>query len=214
MIIGVSGIINSGKNTIATHLIENYGFKKDSFAATLKDVCSCVFGWSRELLEGDTLESRKWREEIDIWWANKLSIPEFSPRYALQHIGTDLFRNHFNSEIWHTSMENRICKNPEQNYVISDIRFSNEVNFVRNHGGILIRVYRGESPEWYEIASLAVAGDFASETIMKNTYSDVHYSEWACAGTEYDYVINNNSTIDIVKTQIDKIMKEISENTT
>ena len=75
MIIGFVGLIGSGKDTAADYLVNNRGFKRDSFAAPLKDAVANVFGWDRQLLEGATAESRHWREQTDLWWASRLGIP-------------------------------------------------------------------------------------------------------------------------------------------
>ena len=56
MIIGITGLIGSGKDTVAKLFVER-GCTQDSFAAPLKDVCSSIFGWDRTMLEGDTVES-------------------------------------------------------------------------------------------------------------------------------------------------------------
>ena len=98
-IIAICGFQGAGKDTLANILIEKYGFVKLSFAGSVKDVASCIFGWDREMLEGTTQESRKQREVIDEWWAKRLNIPHLTPRWVLQNFGTDLFRNHFHPEI-------------------------------------------------------------------------------------------------------------------
>lgn len=108
MIIGICGFQGAGKDTMANILIEKYGFIKFSYASMLKDVISILFGWSRELLEGDTSESRIWRETVDIWWSTKLDIPQLTPRMIMQKIGTDLFRKHFNENIWIYIVEKKI----------------------------------------------------------------------------------------------------------
>ena len=81
-IISISGLIGSGKDTIAEYLINNHGFKKDSFAATLKDAVAAMFGWDRAMLEGATPETRALREQVDQWWANRLGIPHLTPRWV------------------------------------------------------------------------------------------------------------------------------------
>jgi len=52
MIIGICGFIGCGKDTVADHLTNEHGFRRESFAGTLKDAVSVVFGWDREMLEG------------------------------------------------------------------------------------------------------------------------------------------------------------------
>lgn len=195
MLIGILGHISAGKGVVSDNLVQNHNFKKDSFAHSLKDSCSVIFDWPRELLEGDTVESRNWREEIDPWWATKLNIDNFSPRLALQLIGTDALRNHFHPDIWLLSLENRLRQNPTNNVVIADARFPNEIEMIRRVGGKLIRVDRGEEPSWVRVATLANTGDKRAISIMETLYAGVHRSEWAWAGTKPDIIINNNGTL-------------------
>ena len=107
-IIGFAGLIGSGKNTAAAYLIEQHGYIGLSFAGAVKDCLSVIFHWDRELLEGNTQESRRWRETVDSYWTKKLEIPYFTPRYAMQNVGTDLFRNKFNDNFWVYSLEKKI----------------------------------------------------------------------------------------------------------
>ncbi len=67
MIIGICGLISSGKGTVADILVEKHNFIKLSFADKLKDGVATVFGWDRAMLEGDTVESRKWLEQFDMF---------------------------------------------------------------------------------------------------------------------------------------------------
>ena len=87
-IVAICGFIGSGKNTAADYLVSDCKFVRASFASSLKDAVSSVFGWDRELLEGITEESRLWRENVDIWWSERLNIPNLTPRWVLQHWGT------------------------------------------------------------------------------------------------------------------------------
>lgn len=208
MIFGISGFIGSGKGTVATYLTDHHGFRKDSFAASLKDVCSAIFGWPRDLLEGETVESRAWREQVDEWWSSKLNIPNFSPRSALQLVGTNALRNNLSEELWTSSLENRIRKNPSQHVVISDVRFPNEVKFIQDQGGIMIRVKRGPDPEWYPYAKMANAGNHFAKSVMSKTYASVHQSEWAWAGTKFDFEINN-TTFDSLFDEVTKAVNSV-----
>ena len=99
MIIGICGLIGSGKGTVADILVEHHNFKKLSFADKLKDGVSAVFGWDRQMLEGDNDESRKWREEKDRFWSKETG-KTITPRLILQLFGTDCMRNGFFDGVW------------------------------------------------------------------------------------------------------------------
>ena len=72
MIIGICGLIGSGKDTIADHLVDDHSFVKLSFADKLKDSVATMFDWNRDLLDGKTEQSRKWREQMDPFWSMEL----------------------------------------------------------------------------------------------------------------------------------------------
>ena len=128
MIVGVCGLISSGKGTVADILVNEHGFKKLSFADSLKDAVAAVFNWPRYLLEGDTEASREWRERVDPWWAERLGIPNLTPRLILQQWGTEVCRDSFHNDIWIHSLA---AKLGDGNYVIPDTRFPNEIEMIQ-----------------------------------------------------------------------------------
>lgn len=204
MIIGFVGFIGSGKDTAADYLVNFHEFRRDSFANTLKDAVACVFGWDRTLLEGRTKEAREWREQVDTWWAKRLNMPKLTPRWVLQYWGTDVLRNSFHDDIWIASLENKMRKTRD-NIVISDVRFPNEIQAIHNAGGLVVRVKRGQDPEWYEDAANMNAGPqnmswAISKMRMENL--KIHPSETAWVGGNIDITIENNSTIDDLFSQI------------
>lgn len=195
-IIGIVGFIGSGKDTVANLFVDKASCIHDSFASPLKDLCATVFGWPRHLIDGDTVESRDFRETADIFWSKKTGIPNFTPRLALQLIGTEVMREHFHTDIWIDSLEYRLRANGESKcIVVSDARFRNELDLVKSLGGHIIWVQRGELPEWHETASLAHE-NVISRKIMKTQYKDIHESEWNWVGYPVDYVIKNNGSLD------------------
>lgn len=210
MIIGILGYIGSGKGTVASYLANEYGFRQDSFAGSLKDACAALFDWPRHLLEGDTRESREWREQPDIWWSEQLARPGFSPRLALQLMGTDVIRNNFDERMWFLTVQNKIRKDPSRNVVISDVRFPNEVKFIKDQGGKLLKVNRGSQPVWVEIAIQANNGSSLAKDIMHKTYPNVHFSEWAWAGVQPDLEISNDGTLEQLYEQIREMMSKAS----
>lgn len=208
MIIGIAGFQGSGKDTIADYLQNIYGFKRDSFAATLKDAVSAVFGWDRELLEGRTTESRAWREQIDPWWANRLNMPNLTPRLVLQRWGTEVARRSWHDDTWIASLENKLNK-AHNDIVITDVRFPNEIQAVRNAGGIVIRVVRGPEPEWYDVAVDTNQGTFNH---MAQAYPEVHPSEWAWIGTDFDAIIDNNADgLDPLFAQVKRLVQDLQD---
>jgi len=199
MIIGLCGFIGSGKDTVADFLVNN-NFQKESFADTLKDTVSSIFSWDRELLEGHSLEAREWREQIDTWWADRLDMPTLTPRWVLQYVGTDVFRNNFHNDIWVASLEKKLFDNQDKNIVISDCRFPNEVSAIQKAGGKVAWVKRGELPDWTDIAIDACNGHSFAIEEMHNL--GVHPSEWAWLTSDFDSELFNESTLENLYKQV------------
>lgn len=201
MIIGICGLQSSGKDTIGDYLINNYGFKKISFAEVLKDIISILFSWDRKKIEGITIEDRLWREQPDIWWSKELNIHNFSPRYALQFIGTELFRKYFNNDIWVIILKKRILEHSHYtNIVITDCRFSNEINMIRDCGAKIIHVYRS-LPIWFI--------DYKLDKINTNDLKEmnIHVSEYSWIKEKYDHLIINSKTLRNLYEDIDLFIK-------
>ena len=209
MIVGLVGFIGAGKGTVADLLVERHNFFKESFANSVKDSCAAVFGWDRAMLEGDTPESRAWREQPDKWWSDKFG-KEFSPRLALQLMGTEAGRDVFHPDLWVHTVLRRCEQAPYNNYVIADVRFPNEINAIKDSGGVVIRVRRGDDPEWYALAR--ECNVYNKLDIMRNAYPEVHFSEWAWIGAHYDIVMDNNCSLDELKIRVDKIVDSLYNN--
>ena len=188
MIIGFVGLIGSGKDTAADYLVNSYEFRRDSFAATLKDAVAAVFGWDRELLEGRTATSRAWREQVDPWWAERLAMPNLTPRLVLQLWGTEVGRRAFHEDIWIASLENKMRKTTED-IVITDCRFPNEIAAIRNAGGRVFRIKRGPDPDWWDLAEDYLGG------LREAPPAGIHASEWSWIASPLDGIIDNNGTI-------------------
>jgi hypothetical protein len=216
MIIGFVGFIGSGKDTAADYLVNCHGFRRDSFANTLKDAVAQVFGWDRTLLEGRTAEARKWREQLDVWWSERLNIPELTPRWVLQQWGTEVCRQGFHDDIWIASLENKMRKTRD-NIVISDVRFPNEIKAIHNAGGLVVRIKRGNDPDWYEAALSANRGPDGNSTWSlskaKLERLGIHASETAWVGGAIDHTVINNTTIDDMCQQIKNLVSDLPAST-
>ena len=142
------------------------------------------------MLEGDTDESRAWRELRDDFWSNETQM-EISPRLVLQLFGTDCMRDGFYDGVWVSLLKKTILDNPEQNYVVPDVRFENEVNMLHDIGGEVWEVKRGLDPQWlieYETTGVQP--------------KDVHTSEWKWVKARKDEVILNDTNINDLKGQV------------
>ena len=203
-IIGICGFIGSGKDTVADYLVNQYHFRRDSFANSLKDAVSQVFGWDRTMLEGRTKKAREWREKVDPWWAQRLNMPNLTPRWILQYWGTEVCRRGFHDDIWIAALENKL-RSSRDDVVISDCRFPNEIASIKRAGGIVVRVVRGPEPDWYQDAVNVNSGPTnMSWSISKLRLEklNIHASETAWVGTSFDAVLDNNETLDHLYDQV------------
>jgi hypothetical protein len=175
-VVGITGRKGNGKDTLGNYLVKNYDYKRIAFADALKDACRCIFGFSDEQLYGGL------KEEIDEFW-------QTSPRKVLQFVGTDLFRDHLaeimpwiNQNIWVEVVKKKILDewktNPDARFVITDVRFPNEINLVKELGGISIRVSRpsvntATDPHSSEIQieTLPVNFDVLNEGSLEDLYN-------------------------------------------
>ena len=209
-VIGICGLIGSGKGTVADHLVKN-DYKKISFADKLKDGVSTIFSWDRAMLEGDTKESRAWREQPDAFWTNELG-KDITPRLVLQLFGTDCMRNGFDDSIWVNLVKKEILENPDQNYVIPDVRFPNEIDVVKNLGGQVWQVRRGNLPDWWATAiNVNQNWETRSENhSMKVIFPEVHQSEWRWVDDDdkFDRIIENNDTLDKLIEHITSVISQ------
>ena len=190
MLIGLVGLIGSGKDTVAERLVTHHGYKRDSFAKSLKDAVSSMFNWDRELLEGNTSESRKWREQPDKFWSEKMG-KEITPRWVLQYFGTEVMRQGMYDAIWVDSV---IGRYKGDKTVISDTRFQNEIKTIKAHGGIVVLVKRGPIP--------------TREEMQKQ---GVHQSEWDWIGSDFDYIIDNTSSLEGLNANIDQFIHQLQD---
>lgn len=192
MIIGLVGFIGSGKGTVRDILVREHGYHGFAFADALKDAVATIFTWPRGLLEGDSNASRAFRERVDPWWSHKLGY-EVTPRLILQKMGTEACRHGIADNIWIAALEKRI--HGYDDVVISDVRFPNEIDFVRSAGGIIVQVNRGNVP-------------------TKEELSKMHISETAWNYVVPDYIIDNDGSLQELKDRIKIVLTLYDKPTT
>ena len=178
-------MIGSGKDTVSKRLEQKHGFRRDSFAKSLKDAVSAMFNWDREMLEGNGDDSRQWREQPDEFWSKKFG-KTVTPRWVLQHFGTEVMRQHMHDAIWIDSCLSRYDGKPT---VISDTRFQNELKTIKENKGQIILVKRGELP-----------------TREQMQEKGAHKSEWDWMGWNFDHVIDNDGSKEDLYKKVDDLV--------
>jgi hypothetical protein len=152
---GLCGFAGSGKNTAASLLLKHTDGCAYSFAGPLKDGVAAMFGWPRDLLEGDTPESRTWRDQIDVYWSKAFGR-SVTPRMILQEVGTEVFRQYL-PNMWVTAAARQMqLKNTAA--VFTDTRFGNEMSWINSQNGVLIWVYRPDMPNLSAATAKMVQG--------------------------------------------------------
>lgn len=164
-------------------------FTKIAYADQLKEILKLIFGLSQKELFGSQEDKEKVNEEwgfsfrqIGVEFCDfiRYTLPDKFPGYK-EKIGADYFVNYLIKQI-------KINKN----YVISDIRFNNEISELRKYFPerkiILIRLHRNRP--------------------VYNIETDAHHSENTnnIDIKEIDFEIENNGTIEELYSKIDNII--------
>jgi hypothetical protein len=186
-IIGLMGRKQSGKDTIAEHLIEEYGFTRYAFADPIKEACQVIFGFTKEQCWGDQ------KEVVDPYW-------NITPRKVFQIMGTELFQFElpkYAAELadigrtfwayrfarWY---EQQLAVNPNIQVVITDCRFPFEADLIKSLGGTVIKVIR-----------------------PNQVYNDNHASEVEMDTVPYDYLIENDGTIEDLEIKVKAVFEQL-----
>lgn len=175
-IIGFTGKMYSGKTTLGNEMIK-FGYTKISFASPLKNIVGYLYALDNEQLYGNL------KEVVD---------PRYgvTPRYLLQYIGTDLFRN-WDPDFWVKIFTRKYGDGGL--YVLDDVRFENESTTIKNMGGIIIKVVsHRNSPS----ANSEGGQTHASEQGVKN----------------YDYKIYNDGSISDLHAALYELLQYVERN--
>ena len=154
-------------------------------------------------------------------YIHKKEILKFTPRKLLQQIGTDLMRNQLHPNTWVNATladykQEIIGQDRNEfgiydvigdypNWIITDVRFPNEAKAITNKGGINIRIERDLPCTVCGITKAERRGKQCNEIICPNGRQQ-HESETALDDYNFDYVINNNGTIEELIHKIKEIL--------
>lgn len=180
MIIGVSGKMRSGKTTVSEmiQLMSDKNYSIHSFADKIKAMVSIATG-----VNYDEIDDKK-----NDFLPKEFQHDEMTTyRHMLQKFGTDAIRNNLGDNFWISSL---FIDLQDKDIIIPDVRFLNEAEEIKERGGLLIKVNNKHANN-----IISLENKHISEIEMDN-YQD------------FDIVINNNSSIDDLLKEIEKIIKK------
>lgn len=159
-IVGLSGLARSGKDTLASYLVEHHGFVRIGLADPLRKFVSDITGIPlEELMDGPT-------KETPLEW-----LSGHSPRVLMQTLGTEWGRNLIDEEMWLKVAQQAIRRARQSGapgVVIPDIRFDNEAEFVHSLGGGVFRVVRDSAAPVSAHVSEAGVNDSLIDCLVLN----------------------------------------------
>lgn len=166
-IIGISGYARSGKDTLAQYLIER-GYEHRAFAAPLKGMLAALdptLGGSRGRLSAHL---------TTVGWEGVKQLDE--ARRLLQRLGTEAGRKHLGEDVW----VERLFRTPSAGrIVISDVRFPNEADAIRERGGIIVRVARPGVSAVNAHPSETALDDYEPDLVVVNDGAPEDLKAWA-----------------------------------
>lgn len=145
-VIGFCGYAQSGKDTAAGFLTA-HGYERLAFADALRDSVYLLNPIVRvSSIDNADCEYERVQDLVDRvgWDVAKVSYPEI--RQLLQRMGTEVGRALYGENFWVdrvlAQMDNLQHDHDAHDFVITDVRFPNEVDAVRSTGGKIVRIYR------------------------------------------------------------------------
>jgi len=180
-LICIVGNIGSGKST-AGNILKQYGYEEITFANPVKEI-GLILGFEHKELYGSQEDKLK----INEFWG--VSGREFMQKFATNIMRNELHK-HINMNmdgktIWVRLCEKKIIQMLKENkkILISDGRFPDEINMIKQYNGTIIKLERN------------------------NSFDLNHESESYISNIKYDKLINNNGTLDDLENEIKKVIK-------
>lgn len=200
MLVGISGYIGSGKDTVGKIIQKlmppspwDRGWEIKKYAAKLKQIAALLTGYPVEKFEDQDFKASYLPHEWSYLPLDEvmtdgvgLAFKKMTVREFLQKLGTDAIRDGLHKETWVNALFSDL--RPESRWVITDMRFPNEAQRIKDLGGKTIRVDR-------------------SRVAQSPSDNRLHASEIALDGWSFDYYIRNSGTIDELTTEVKKCLQ-------
>ena len=163
VLIGLAGYAGTGKDTVRA-MLEETGFTGFAFADPIR-------GMLRELLTSSGISDHY----MDLRDFKEMAIPELgmSYRHLAQTLGTEWGRSQA-PDFWLRIAKAYLDEQADSgrtHFVVSDVRFANEAQWVRDHGGVIWRVERPEAVPVRAHVSECELYHFAADVTLHNTGS-------------------------------------------
>jgi len=195
MIIGISGKKRRGKDDLADHPVQYLDYEHDYFARPIKQIARIVYGFNSRQLYGDL------KEVTDPFW-------DVTPRRVMQKIGGELFRDQVCDDIWVRSLLKRV---QGKNVVVSDLRYQNEAQALKEKGAFLIRIEANERVP-YNSSSLKTWACQWMPSLTSWCGPEYHPSETELDDYDgWDVVIDNNGTLEEYRSSFDSLIHKIKK---
>lgn len=164
ILIGITGKAGVGKDTAASFLVGQAGFKRYAFADPLKKIAAILFNTDPSVF--DDQEAKK---VYDPRW-------NLTRRQMAQFVGTEMVRDKLSANHWIRLLDYNLDQRIVARNVVTDVRFQNEADWIVERGGHIIHI---ESLARQPVLSnsesnhVSEAGLDFSAAIAHNAYSHI-----------------------------------------
>jgi len=159
MIIGLTGYAQSGKDTVADILVENYGYQRVAFADPIRDL---LYEANPMLKEGYRVQGL-----VDVYGWDRVKVDYPEARDLLQRLGVGA-RKTFGEDFWIEQALKGLKLFGNANYVITDVRFPNEAIAIRKYDNAQVwRIKRnGVNAVNQHVSETAMDGEKVDQIFM------------------------------------------------
>ncbi len=149
MLIGLNGWPSAGKDTVAGILVDELGYRQYALADKVREALYLV---NPLVVSGGAGGDLRVRDVVDRHgWDKAKRHPAFGTeiRQLMQRVGTESARTVFGDAVWVDTLSSTIDRDlrithddSPRGVVVSDVRLTNEAEWVIERGGVVVRIER------------------------------------------------------------------------